>query len=351
MPSPMHDPERLIDLDLIRCTENAALAARKWLGKGDKNRADAAAADAIRGMFSLMNCRGIVRIGEGRKDEAPGIFTDEKLGSWAEGTLPVAIALDPIDGTTPLSRGLPGSISVLAAATSVDLDGDPRHLFPDIRSYYMQKLAVGPKVVQSGGTLDLDTPLSESLPKIAESLQKRVEDLVAVVLDRPRHETIITTLRKAGCAVRMIRDGDVAAAIAPCLPNSGVDLYVGIGGSPEAVLAGAAIKCLGGQMLSRMHPRDDEECQRLLNKDGVTKADLAKVWTVEELAQGDHIVFAATGISDSPMLRGIRFENQYCVTESLQLRARHRTLRRFETYHDMNEKTIRVASSDREVRL
>ncbi len=351
MTARLHDPERLFDLDLVRCTENAALSAWKWFGKGNKNEADAAASDAIRGMFTLIDCKGVVRIGEGKKDKAPGIFTGEKLGSWKSGSMPAAIALDPIDGTTPLSKGLAGAISVLAVATCEDLEQDPSELFPAIHSYYMSKLAVGPKVAQVGAELDVDAPLKSNLQIIARALDKRVSDLVVVVLDRPRHEEVICTLRESGCGVRLIPDGDVAAAIAPCLPSSGVDVYLGIGGSPEAVLAASAIKCLGGEILCRMHPKDADEEQQLLKEHGCSHSDLSKVWSAAEMAKGDHIIFAATGISDSPMLRGIRYDNHHCVTESMLIRARHRTLRRIVARHDIEHKSIRLASSSGEVAL
>src|SRR5436190_6304017 len=275
-----HDPERVIDLDLVRCTENAALAAWKWFGKGDKDKADGAAVDAIRGMFQLIDCKGLVQIGEGRKDNAPGIFSDEKLGSWKAGATPMAIAVDPIDGTTLTSKGLPGAISVLAVSTCQDPDDDPRGLFPSIPSHYMEKIAIGPQVAANGRVV-LDAPIAANLEIIAARLNKRVQDVVAVVLDRPRHERIIADLRQAGCRIRLISDGDVAAAIAPSLPDSGVDLYVGIGGSPEAVISAAAIKCLGGQQLCRMWPKDDVERQHLLNNNLCNEAELKKVWTVE----------------------------------------------------------------------
>lgn len=339
-----YDPERVIDLDLVRSTENAALAAWEHFGKGDKNRADLAASDAMRGMFELIDCKAVVRIGEGRKDEAPGIFTDERLGTWRDGSIPVAIAVDPIDGTTLTARGLPGAISVLAAATGRDAEDDPRDLFPTIPSHYMEKFAVGPRVAESDACVQLDVPLEVNLSIVAGQLRKRVRDLVVVVLDRPRHQGTIDTLRRIGCRVRLISDGDVAAAIAPSLPDSGVDAYVGIGGSPEAVIAAAAIKCLGGQQLCRMWPKDAAERTSLL-AEGVSEADLARVWTVETMAPGDHLIFAATGISDSPMLRGIHNENHHAVTHSILMRAKNRTVRRIEAFHDLSKKTIRMHST------
>jgi fructose-1,6-bisphosphatase II len=351
MQSTRHDPERAIDLDLVRCTENAALAAWKHFGKGNKNQADFAASDALRGMFSLVECRGLVRIGEGRKDDAPGIFAGERLGSWGEEAVPAAIAVDPIDGTTLTAKGLPGAISVLALSTCTGPDDDARRLFPEIPSHYMEKFSVGPTVAESDACVQLDAPLEANLSIIAGQLRKRVRDLVVVVLDRPRHEPIIETLRKAGCRVRLISDGDVAAAIAPSLPDSGIDAYVGIGGSPEAVLSAAAIKCLGGQQLCRIWPKDAAEQRRLQYDNQLLEDDLSRVWTVEMMAPGSHIIFAATGISDSPMLRGIQYRGQHCVTHSVLMRARNRTVREITAYHDLMRKTIRMASSGQEMSL
>lgn len=346
-----HDPERLFDLDLVRCTENAALAAWKYFGKGDKNQADYAASDAIRGMFSLIDCQGLVRIGEGRKDDAPGIFTDEKLGAWQEGAIPAAIALDPIDGTTLTAKGLPGAISVLAVATCKSPEDDPRELFPSIPSHYMEKFAVGQAVTESDVRVQLDAPLETNLSIVAGQLHKRVRDLVVVVLDRPRHDEIIKNLREIGCRVRLISDGDVAAAIAPSLPDSGVDAYVGIGGSPEAVIAAAAIKCLGGQQFCRIWPKDEQERNRLLTEENCSEADLSKVWNVNDMAPGDNLIFAATGISDSPMLRGINYRDSHCVTHSILMRARNRTVRHIEAYHDLKLKTVRLHSTGEEISL
>ncbi|MBL1216478.1 MAG: class II fructose-bisphosphatase [Planctomycetes bacterium] len=346
-----HDPERQIDLDLVRCTENAALCAWKWFGKGDKNKADYAAADSMRGMFQLVDVKGYVAIGEGRKDDAPGIFTGEKMGTWSDHAIPLAIAVDPIDGTTLTGKGLPGAISVIAAASCKTPDDDATKLFPSIPSYYMEKIAFGPTVREGPGKIKIDAPIDENLDVIAFKLKKRVRDVVAVVLDRPRHQHIIEGLRRAGCGIRLISDGDVAAAIAPCLPESGVDLYLGIGGSPEAVIASAAIKCLGGEMYSRMWPRDEEELTRLTTEEGVTEDDLKQVWTVDEMAKGDHVIFAATGISDSPMLQGIKHRGRHCITQSILVRARNRTVRIIDAFHDMDNKTVRLGSSGEEVRI
>lgn len=346
-----HDPERVIDLDLVRCTENAALAAWKHFGEGDKDAADFAASDAIRGMFELIDCKGLVRIGEGRKDNAPGVFQDEKLGSWKPEAIPAAIALDPIDGTTLTARGLPGAISVLAVSTCEHPEDDPSDLFPAIPSYYMEKIAVGPAVATSQVGVRIDAPLAANLEIIAGELNKRVRDLVVIVLDRPRHLPLIDSLRAAGCRLRLITDGDVAAAIAPSLPDSGVDAYIGIGGSPEAVISAAAIKCLGGEQLCRMWPKDDQELRRLSEENSCGPDELQRIWSVNDMAPGDHLIFAATGISDSPMLRGIKYRNQHCITHSVLMRARNRTVRHIEAYHDLQRKTIRRASAGDEAKL
>lgn len=346
-----HDPERVIDLDLVRCTENAALAAWKHFGKGDKNQADFAASDALRGMFDLIDCKGLVRIGEGRKDDAPGIFTNERLGSWRDGSIPAAVAIDPIDGTTLTAKGLPGAISVLAVSTCEQFDDDPRGLFPSIPSHYMEKIAVGQAVADSDVCVQLDAPLEANLSIIAGQLRKRLRDLVVVVLDRPRHEQIINNIREVGCRVRLISDGDVAAAIAPSLPDSGIDAYVGIGGSPEAVLSAAAIKCLGGQQLCRMWPKDDAERAQLINNEDCSLDDLRRVWTVDMMAPGNHLIFTATGISDSPMLRGIQYGGRHCVTHSVLMRSRNRTERRIQAHHDLARKTIRLHSTGEEISL
>jgi fructose-1,6-bisphosphatase II len=249
------------------------------------------------------------------------------------------------------AKGLPGAISVLALSTCASPEDDPRVLFPSIPSHYMEKLAVGPIVAESDACVHLEAPLEANLSIVAGQLRKRVRDLVVVVLDRLRHDAIIETLRRTGCRVRLIGDGDVAAAIAPSLPDSGIDAYVGIGGSPEAVLSAAAIKCLGGQQLCRMWPKDLAERRRLLCDGLCTESDLEKTWTVDTMAPGDHLIFAATGISDSPMLRGIQYQGQHCVTHSVLMRARNHTVREIKAYHDLRRKTIRLHSTGQEMSL
>src|ERR1043165_3860520 len=225
------DQERLVGLEFVRATEAGALSAYKWMGKGDKESGDFAACDAIRGLFDSVNISGKVTIGEGIKDNAPGIFKGEKLGTWAEGSVKLAIALDPIDGTTIVSKGLPGAICVIAAATCDDPSVDPNSILADIPSFYMNKISFGPRVKQGPGRVRLDNPVQDNLEIIALKLGKRVQDLTVVILDRPRHERLIHDVRRAGAAIRLISDGDIAGAIAPCLPGSGVDVYMGTGGS------------------------------------------------------------------------------------------------------------------------
>jgi fructose-1,6-bisphosphatase II len=251
----------------------------------------------------------------------------------------MAIALDPIDGTTLVAKGLNGAISVIAAATCSDVTTDPMTLLADIPSFYMKKLAVGPRVTEAPGQVRLDNSVQDNLEIIALKLGKRVSELTVVILDRPRHDQLIKETRAAGAAIRLISDGDIAAAIAPSLPGSGVDVYMGIGGSPEAVLAAAAIKCLGGEIFCRMHPKDDAELTRL-KAAGTTEADLAKIWRADDLAKGEGILFAATGISDSALLKGIRFEGRRAVTVSMLMRAQYRTIRYVRTHHDLDFKVF-----------
>ncbi len=344
------DIERIIEFDFVRATEAAALNSLRWLGRGDKEAADAAACDAIRGMFDLMNICGEVVIGEGIKDDAPGIFKGEQLGTWLPGSPPFHIALDPIDGTTNISKGAPNSISCIAAASPA---ADVEVALRDIPAFYMRKLAYGPRVTsymqKRGDSLHLEAPVAETLAIVARALDKRVQDLAVMMLDRPRHQDIVEDIRRAGASLRMISDGDIAAAMAPALPESGIDLYMGIGGSPEAVLAAAGVKCLGGEMQCRMWPRDDKERQQLV-AEGLEK-DLERIYTADDLAVGKNIVFCATGISDSALLRGVRAQGQTAITYSVLMRAKSKTVRFIRATHDLQTKTIRLRSDSREHRI
>ncbi|MGD8452124.1 MAG: class II fructose-bisphosphatase [Phycisphaerae bacterium] len=340
------EPERLIGMDIVRASEAAALNAFRWIGKGDKEAADAAATDAIRGMLNIMDIRGICSIGEGIKDEAPGIFVGEKLGRWADDTPCVSIALDPIDGTTLTSKGLPGALVVIAVAKT----NEPGvHALQTVPSVYMEKIAVGPKVKEGPGTVRLGAPVDQNLELIALKLGKRVRDLVVCILDRPRHESLISAVRRTGAAIRLIGDGDVAGAIGPSMTDSPIDVYMGIGGSPEAVTAAAAIKCLGGEILARMWPRTEDE-RKELEQDGYAE-QLKHTYNTEELAKGDGIVFVATGVTENALLHGVQVNGHIARTHSVVMRARSRTIRYISAYHDLTRKTIHLASEAREARL
>ena len=328
------DIERIIEYDFVRATEAAALNSLRWLGRGDKEAADAAACDAMRGMFDLMNICGEVVIGEGIKDEAPGIFKGEQLGTWVPGSPQFDIAVDPIDGTTNISKGAPNSISCIAAASPEE---GVKVALRDIPSFYMSKLAYGPRVIEymkkRGDSLHLEMPIAETLAIVAHAVDKRVQD--------------VEQIRAAGASLRMIGDGDIAAAIAPSLPDSDVDLYMGIGGSPEAVLAAAGIKCLGGDMQCKMWPRDDKE-RKKLTEDGYEQ-DLDRIYSADGLAHGQNIIFCATGISDSALLRGVRAHGGVtAVTHSILMRAKSKTVRFIRARHNLQTKTIRLRSDSRE---
>jgi fructose-1,6-bisphosphatase II len=343
---PLHssyDVERVLEFEFVRATENAALTAIHWLGRGEKEKGDAAACDAIYGVPAILDIRGEVVIGEGIKDNAPGIFVGERLGTWREGSPRFNIALDPIDGTTNLSKGMPNSISVIAAAQVPE--GAP-NVMRHLPSYYSYKIAYGPAVAEAlrrdGDPCLLEMPLADVLHFAAEALGKRVRDLVVMTLDRPRHADIVRTVRQTGAGLRMISDGDITAAVAPSLPGSGVDLYVGAGGSPEAVLTVAALKCLGGDMEVRMWFH--EEAHRAAVAAQVPPEDLQRVFRVDDLVVGDSALFCATGISDSALVPGIKFTGHRAETHSVLMRARSRTVRHIHAVHDLDHKVIPLRS-------
>jgi fructose-1,6-bisphosphatase II len=343
---PVHNPyhvERVLEFEFVRATENAALNAMHWLGRGEKEKGDAAACDAIYGVFDILDIRGQVVIGEGIKDNAPGIFVGERLGTWRDGSPRFDIALDPIDGTTNLAKGMPNSISVIAAAQVPDGAPSVMRYLP---SYYSHKIAFGPAVAEAlrGGPdrCLLDMPLAEVLRFAARALGKHVPDLVVMTLDRPRHADIVRAVREAGAGLRMIGDGDITAAVAPSLPDSGVDLYVGMGGSPEAVLAAAALKCLGGGMQVRMWFH--EEAHRAQVAAQVPAGELGRVYGVEDLVMGESALFCATGISDSTLLPGIKVIGHRAETHSILMRARSRTVRHIHAVHNLDHKSIPLRS-------
>jgi fructose-1,6-bisphosphatase II len=338
-----NDLERVLEFEFVRATENAALNAFHWLGRGEKEKGDAAACDAIYGVFDILDARAEVVIGEGIKDNAPGIFVGEKLGTWKDGSPRFDIALDPIDGTTNLSKGLPNSISVIAAAQVPE--GAP-HVMRYLPSYYSYKIAYGPAVAEAlrrdGNPCLLDLPLPELLRLAARALGKHVRDVVVMTLDRPRHADIVRAVREAGAGLRMIGDGDITAAVAPSLPDSGIDLYVGAGGSPEAVLTAAALKCLGGDMQVRMWFHEEKHRAEVAAQ--VPPEDLERVYHINDLVVGESALFCATGITDNALVPGIKVIGHRAETHSILMRARSRTVRRIHAVHHLDHKQIPLRS-------
>ncbi|NBX29795.1 class II fructose-bisphosphatase [bacterium] len=346
-----HDIERQIEFDFLRATEIAALNTLQWLGKGQKELADAAACDAIRGMFDLVDIRGEITIGEGIKDEAPGLFKGEKVGSWSEGAPRFEIALDPVDGTTNVAKGMPNSLSCIAAALAADA-GEPCLL--DIPAFYMRKLAYPLEVrkawvADQSLPIDIDAPIADVIDVTARILGKEVRDVMVCVLDRPRNEQLVEDIRRKGAALRMIQDGDIAAALAPAMQTSDIDLYAGIGGAPEAILSAAGLRCLGGGMRAKIWPRDEAERRHLVEIGWGDRLD--RQFMSRDLAGGDNIVFVATGISTSPLLEGVRVRGNVATTHSVLMRARSGTVRFVEAHHDLDRKTIHLRSTRAERRV
>jgi len=317
MSKPRPDVERQIEMDFVRATEMAALNTLQWLGKGEKELADEAACDAIRGMFDLMDMCGTISIGEGIKDEAPGLFLGEKVGTWKEDSPRFDIALDPVDGTTNVSKGMPNSISCIAAAMTDD-SLEPQ--LQDIPAFYLKKLAYPLKVREAWISdpslpIHVDAPIDEVIKLTAKIIGKEVRDVVVCVLDRPRNQQLIDEVRRTGATLRMIVDGDIAAALAPAMRTSGIDLYAGIGGTPEGVLSAAGLRCLGGGMRAKIWPRDEAEKQSLIDEGWGDRLD--KEYMSKDLAQGKDILFAATGISSSPLVDGVQVDGNIVRTHSV----------------------------------
>ncbi len=317
--------DRNLTLNLVRVTEAAALASARHLGRGDKNLADQAAVNGMRKMFDTLTIDGVVVIGEGEMDEAPMLYIGEQIGKATPGCVKVDIAVDPLDGTTAVAQGRANAISVVAVA--------PRGCLLHAPDMYMNKIAVGPKVK---GKVNLDMPVKEIIKVTAEALNKSVSDITVTMLDRPRHERLIKEVREAGARIKLFRDGDVAAAIATCFENSGVDILLGIGGAPEGVLAAAAIKCLGGDFQGRLHPSNDEEVERC-KKMGIE--DIDKIFTLDDLVKGNEVMFAATGVTDGELLKGVvYYENNRAKTYSVVMRAETGTVRFIESIHRLDKK-------------
>ncbi len=314
-------PDRNLALELVRVTESAATFASRWIGRGDKIAADQAAVDAMRLMLDTVSMRGVVVIGEGEKDEAPMLFNGEDVGA---GTGPeVDVAVDPLEGTRLTALGMPNAISVIAVAERGTM------FFPGA-ALYMDKIAVGPV---GAGVIDIEAPAVENLERVAEAKGVQVNDLTVVVLERERHDGLIAELRAAGARVNLIRDGDVAPAIAAAQEGTGVDLLMGIGGTPEGVISAAAIKCLGGAMQGKLWPRNEEERKSLID----AGYDLDAVLTADDLVSGDDVFVAATGVTSGALLRGVRVVHDRVETESIVMRSRSGTFRRIVASHPLTK--------------
>ena len=328
----MQDREREVMLDFLRVTETAALRAAPWMGKGNKEAADEAAVDGMRGMLDLVRVRGTVVIGEGEKDKAPMLYVGEEVGT-GEGP-EVDIAVDPLEGTRLVANGLPNALSVLVAAE--------RGSVLPVPSFYMQKIAVGPR---AAGHIDINAPVRENLRVVAAVLGKRVTELTVVILDRPRHARLIQEVRELGARIKLISDGDVAAGIATALEGTGVDMLLGIGGAPEGVLTAAALKCLGGEIQCRLWFASPEEEARA----AAAGFDPHRVYTQDDLIRTDRVIFAATGVTDGDLLRGVRYEGRTARTHSLLMRAHTKTVRIIETIHHLEHKTLRSRRRNEEI--
>ncbi len=314
-------PDRNLALDLCRVTEAAALAASRWMGRGDKEGADAAAVDAMRHVLDTVTMDGVVIIGEGEKDEAPMLFNGERIGN---GQPPAAdIAVDPIDGTTLTSLGRANAIAVIAVS-------DRGTMFDPGPCVYMEKIAVGPECAD---VIDINESVAENLKRIAEAKHEEVRDLTAVILDRDRHAKLISEVRAAGARIRLIPDGDVAGAISSAWPRSGADVLFGIGGTPEGVISAAALKCMGGAIQGRLWPRNEAE------RNAATEAgyDLTRVLTTDDLVAGDNCFFSATGITAGDLVKGVHYTSGTAYTQSLVMRSRSGTVRMIDAHHALDK--------------
>jgi fructose-1,6-bisphosphatase II len=310
-------PDRNLAMELVRVTEVAAIAAGRWVGRGDKNSGDKAAVDAMRHLFGSVPMRGVVVIGEGEKDEAPMLYNGEEIG---DGDGPDCdVAVDPVDGTTLMAKGMPNSIAVLAVA-------DRGSMYDPSAVFYMQKIAVGP---EAAGVVDLDAPAAENIRRVAKAKRIDVSEVTVVIIERPRHDELVREVREAGARIHLISDGDVAGGIAAARPQTGVDILMGIGGTPEGIITACALKCMGGEIQARLRPQDDAERERAI----AAGHDLDRVLSTDDLVSGDHVFFCATGITDGDLLRGVRYHGSGCTTESIVMRFRSGTVRMIEGYH------------------
>lgn len=314
--------ERSLSMELVRVTEAAALASGRWMGRGNKDEADRAATEAMRDVFDTIPMKGTVVIGEGEMDEAPMLYIGEKLGNGYGSRVDVAV--DPLEGTNIVASGQWNALAVLAIADH----GNLLHA-PDM---YMDKIAVGPESV---GKVDINAPIIDNLRAVAKAKSKDVEDLVVAILNRERHEKMIQEIRQAGARIKLMSDGDVAAALNTAFGDTGVDIMLGSGGAPEGVIAAVGLKCLGGELQGKLLPANDEELKRCL-KMGIT--DVNKVLLMDDLVSGDDCIFAATGVTDGELLKGVRYHGSNATTQSLVMRAKSGTVRFVDGKHSMKKK-------------
>ena len=317
--------EKQLSMEFLRVTEAGALGAARWMGQGDNDHADQAAVEAMRQMLDEIDVAGTIVIGEGERDKAPMLYIDERVGTGRGPA--VDIAVDPVEGTNLVARGVPNALSIIAASDR----GGLLHA-PDT---YMEKLIVGPPAADK---VNLDYPVRANLQIIADSLNRRIEDLTVVILERPRHQQLIQEVREAGARIMLIPDGDVSAAISVAVSGTGVHAVMGIGGAPEGVLAAAALRCLGGAILARFRPRDDAEAERARSM-GI---DLDRVYRTEDLASGSNLIFAATGITDGELFKGVHFFGGGARTHSLVMTYRSGTMRFVDTVHIFERRAVGV---------
>ena len=321
MTSRREAPDRNLALELVRVTEAGAMAAGRWVGRGDKEGGDGAAVDAIRELVNSVSMRGVVVIGEGEKDHAPMLYNGEEVGN---GDGPECdFAVDPVDGTTLMSKGMPNAISVLAVA-------ERGAMFDPSAVFYMDKIAVGP---DAADVIDITAPIGENIARVAKLRNATASDITVCILDRPRHRQLIADVRSAGARIRLITDGDVAGAISTCRPNSGTDILAGIGGTPEGIIAAAAIRCMGGAIQAKLAPTDDAERQKALD----AGYDLDQVLTTEDLVSGENVFFCATGVTDGDLLKGVQYYGGGCTTQSIVMRSKSGTVRMVEAYHRLSK--------------
>ncbi|MBY6680803.1 class II fructose-bisphosphatase [Rhodococcus sp. BP-316] len=314
-------PDRNLALELVRVTEAGALASGRWVGRGDKEGGDGAAVDAMRQLVSSVSMRGVVVIGEGEKDEAPMLYNGEQVGN---GNGPdVDFAVDPVDGTTLMAKGMPNAISVLAVA-------ERGAMFDPSAVFYMEKIAVGPDYADA---IDITAPVAENIARIAKIKKGSSSDVTVCVLDRPRHTELMQQIRDTGARIRLISDGDVAGAIAAARPDSGTDILIGTGGTPEGIIAAAAMRCMGGALQGRLAPTDDDERQKAVD----AGHDLDRILNTNDLVAGENVFFTATGVTDGDLLRGVRYSGGGAHTQSIVMRSKSGTVRMIDAYHQLNK--------------